>query len=236
MTTLNTGITDFAAQAARDAAIAFAGLRDTHTISPSGTVNFVERVPGEAAVVSIGYPGPFAPDAELKPTIYTLEGDVLQGPPNANLGGGRYLPIFRAHDDITTVSHVHTPYLGAWSQSHRALPIRYVPVQRWTRARELPIYIDRRQGEANFILEILAEDPQVPAILEANGGSTAWGRKGLLALANYIVLLEEGARLQALAETLGGSQDYGPGVLEQQWKMSGLIRETDRFEQAIAAE
>lgn len=139
-------------------------------------------------------------------------------------------------DGIATVSHVHTPYLGAWSQSHRALPIRYVPVQRWTRARELPIYIDRRQGEANFILEVLAEDPQVPAILEVNGGSTAWGRKGLLALANYIVLPEEGARLQALAETLGGSQDYGPGVLEQQWKMSGLIRETDRFEEAIAAE
>ncbi|MFS0736601.1 hypothetical protein ABC347_06090 [Sphingomonas sp. 1P06PA] len=35
------------------------------------------------------------------------------------------------------------------------------------------------------------------------------------------------------AETLGGSKDYGPGVLEQQWKMSGLLRQED---QAIAAE
>lgn len=235
MTKTNTTISDFAAQTARDAAVAFRGLRDTHTISPSGTVNFVERVPGEEAVVSIGYPGPFAPDAELKPTVYALNGDVIDGPANANLGGGRYLPIFRAHDDITTVSHVHTPYLGAWSQSHRTLPIRYVPVQRWTRARELPIYIDRRQGEANFILDVLAEDPQVPAILEANGGSTAWGRKGLLALANYIVLLEEGARLQAIAESLGGSKDYGPGVLEQQWKMSGLLRQEDLLT-ATAAE
>ncbi len=233
--TLNSTITDFARDAARDAAIAFRGLRDTGTISPSGTVNFVERVPGEQAAVSIGYPGPFAPDAASKATIYALDGTVLDGPPNANLGGGRYLPIFRAHADITTVSHVHSPYLGAWSQSHRALPIRYVPVQRWTRARELPIYIDRRQGEANFILQVLAGDDTVPAILEANGGSTAWGRKGLLHLANYIVLLEEGARLQALAETLGGSKPFGPGVLEQQWTMSGLIRDTDRFE-AIAAE
>lgn len=238
MTTLNSTISDFAAQAARDAAIAFRGLRDTGTISPSGTVNFVERVPGETAVVSIGYPGPFAPDAELKPTIIALDGTVLGGDARGNLGGNRYLPIFNAHDDITTVSHVHTVYLGAWSQSHRSLPIRYVPVQRWTRARELPIYIDRRQGEANFILDVLARDPQVPAILEANGGSTAWGRKGLLWLANYIVLLEEGARFQALAETLGGSKLYGPGVLEQQWKMSGLIRDTDRFDEpeAIAAE
>jgi ribulose-5-phosphate 4-epimerase/fuculose-1-phosphate aldolase len=235
MTRLNSTISDFAAQAKRDAAIAFRGLRDTGTISPSGTVNFVERVPGEQAVVSIGYPGPFAPDAELKPTIIALDGTVLGGDPKGNLGGNRYLSIFQAHDDITTVSHVHTVYLGAWSQSHRSLPIRYVPVQRWTRARELPIYIDRRQGEANFILEVLAKDREVPAILEANGGSTAWGRKGLLQLASYIVLLEEGARFQALAEMLGGSKNYGPGVLEQQWKMSGLLRETDQFE-AIAAE
>jgi hypothetical protein len=43
------------------------------------------------------------------------------------------------------------------------------------------------------------------------------------------------ARFQALAEALGGSKNYGPGVLEQQWKMSGLLRDTDQFE-AIAAE
>ncbi|WP_423604474.1 class II aldolase/adducin family protein [Sphingomonas sp. MS122] len=234
MTKLNSTVTDFAATAIRDAGIAFRGLAATGTIAPSGTVNFVERVPGEEAVVSIGYPGPFAPDAELKPTIYALDGEVLQGPPGANLGGGRYLSIFQAHSDITTVSHVHTVYLGAWSQSHRALPIRYVPVQRWTRARELPIYIDRRQGEANFILDVLSRDLEVPAILEANGGSTAWGRKGLLALASYIVLLEEGARFQAIAETLGGAKDYGPGVLEQQWKMSGLLKPDETL--AVAAE
>src|ERR1044072_1369407 len=183
MTRINSKITDFAAETARNAAIAFKGLATTHTISPSGTVNFVERVPGEEAVISIGYPGPFAPDATLDPPVYGLDGDVLDGPSNANLGGGRYLPIFRAHADITTVSHVHTPYLGAWSQSHRELPIRYVPVQRWTRTRTLPIYIDRRQGEANFILEVLAKDPGVPAILEANGGAAAWGRTGVRALA-----------------------------------------------------
>lgn len=227
MSVLNSTIADFAVEITRSAAIAFRGLSETHTISPSGTVNFVERIPGEQAVVSIGYPGPFAPDAALDPTVYGLDGEVLDGPANANLGGGRYLPIFRAHDDITSVSHVHTPYLGAWSQSHRALPIRYVPVQRWTRSRELPIYIDRRQPEAQFILDVLAADAGVPAILEANGGSTAWGRKGLLALANSIILLEEGARLQAIAETLGGAKDYGPGVLEQQWKMSGLLRADD---------
>ena len=54
MTKLNSTITDFAAAAIRDAGIAFKGLAATGTIAPSGTVNFVERVPGEQAVVSIG--------------------------------------------------------------------------------------------------------------------------------------------------------------------------------------
>lgn len=234
MTTINSTIADFAALGSEQAATAFRAFRETGTTSPSGTVNFVERVPGEDVVVSIGYPGPLRPDAELQPTILSIDGTVLEGPANGNLGGGRYLPLFRAHADITTVSHVHTPYLGAWSQSHRSLPIRYVPVQRWTRARELPIYIDRREGEVSFILEVLERDPEVPAILEANGGSTAWGRKGLLQLADYIILLEEGARLQAIAETLGGSQNFGPGVLEQQWRMSGLLKPDETLDQAAA--
>ena len=50
-------------------------------------------------------------------------------------------------------------------------------------------------------------------------------RNGLLATAEYIQILEEGAQFQILAEALGGSQPFGTGVLEQQWKMSGLTDE-----------
>jgi ribulose-5-phosphate 4-epimerase/fuculose-1-phosphate aldolase len=234
MTQLCETILAFVEQVKRDAAIAFKGLRDTGTISPSGTVNFVERVPGEDLIVSVGYPGPFAPDAELKPAVYDFDNNLLLGETKNAGGGSRYLPVFKAHDDITTVSHIHTVYLGAWAQSHRTLPLRYVPAQRWTRIKEIPIYIDRRQGEAKFINERLEEDNGHFAILEANGGSTVWGRKGLLALANTALILEEGARFQLLAESLGGSKRFGPGVLEQQWKMSGLWLDSDAA--VIAAE
>lgn len=234
MTQLSETILAFVEQVKRDAAIAFKGLRDTGTISPSGTVNFVERVPGEDLIVSVGYPGPFAPDAELKPAVYDFDNNLLLGETKNAGGGSRYLPVFKAHDDITTVSHIHTVYLGAWAQSHRTLPLRYVPAQRWTRIKEIPIYIDRRQGEAKFINERLEEDNSHFAILEANGGSTVWGRKGLLALANTALILEEGARFQLLAESLGGSKRFGPGVLEQQWKMSGLWLDSDAA--VIAAE
>ena len=37
------------------------------------------------------------------------------------------------------------------------------------------------------------------------------------------MLLEEGAQFQILGQALGGSKPFGPGVLEQQWKMGKLV-------------
>ncbi|CAL4869437.1 hypothetical protein MMA231_03729 (plasmid) [Asticcacaulis sp. MM231] len=73
----------------------------------------------------------------------------------------------------------------------------------------------------------LEEDEGHFAILKANGGSTVWRRKGLLALANTALILKEGARMQFLPECLGGSKLFGPGVMEQQWKMSRLWQDSE---------
>jgi hypothetical protein len=83
------------------------------------------------------------------------------------------------------------------------------------------VYIDRRISQSDFILEQLKIDPNIPAILEGNGGGTFWGN-GIIKTSQFIILLEEAARLQTLAEAIGGSKEYGPGVLDQQWKRTGL--------------
>jgi ribulose-5-phosphate 4-epimerase/fuculose-1-phosphate aldolase len=212
----------FADETASLAARVFEVFRETGTITANGTVNLVERVPGQDLVVVASDPGPFHRSTPVEPAIVAFDGTFVSGPAGVASSGARFVPLFVAHPDITTVSHVHSPSLGAWAQSHRPLPIRYVPVQRHTLALELPIYIDRRQQEADFILDRLNENPEHFAILEANGGATVWGREGAARTAEVILLLEEGAALQLLAESLGGSQDYGPGVLDQQWKMGGL--------------
>ncbi len=51
------------------------------------------------------------------------------------------------------------------------------------------------------------------------------GHRGLLPTLEYAQLVEEGAQVQVLAQPLGGSLPVGPGVLIQQWKMSGLETE-----------
>jgi L-ribulose-5-phosphate 4-epimerase len=213
----------FVKKAVEEAELAFRVFRETGTITANGTVGFVERIPGENKFVTINDPGPFERGRPLVPRVFGFDGTPHLG--EGAGGQGRYTKIFEQHPDITTVSHVHSPYLGAWAQTQRTLPIRYVPVQRCLLSRELPVYLDRRQAEQDFILDRLRIDPHTPAILEANGGSTVWGKAGLRKTAEFIVILEEGARLQVLAESIGGSREYGPGVLAQQFKMSGLTEQ-----------
>lgn len=215
---------NFVARATEEAELAFRVFRETGTITANGTVGFIERIPGTDNLVSINDPGPFARSRGLKPAVFGIDGTLHHGE-KAGAGVGRYNKIFEQHPDITTVSHVHSPYLGAWAQTHRTLPIRYVPVQRYLLTREIPVYIDRRQPEQEFILDRIRIDGHTPAILEANGGSTVWGKQGLRKTAEFILILEEGARLQLLAESIGGSRDYGPGVLAQQFRMSGLTEQ-----------
>ncbi|MDF0732691.1 class II aldolase/adducin family protein [Pseudomonas entomophila] len=210
----------FVDQVLAEAEAAFTVFRETHTITANGTVGFIERVPGQELLVSVNYGGPWNRHQPLQASVSDFAGNVVRG--KARGGLGRYTKLFQAHADVTTVSHVHSPYLGAWAQTHRTLPFHYVPVQRYQLARELPVYIDRRQAEVDFILDKIAENPFNLAILEANGGATVWGKQGLRATAEFILLLEEGAQIQLLADALGGSRPYGPGVLTQQWKMSGL--------------
>ncbi|ANC03692.1 class II aldolase/adducin family protein [Pseudomonas parafulva] len=210
----------FVDQVVAEAEAAFTVFRETHTITANGTVGFIERVPGQELLVSVNYGGPWKRHQPLQASVSDFAGNVVRG--KAKGGLGRYTKLFQTHADVTTVSHVHSPYLGAWAQTHRTLPFHYVPVQRYQLARELPVYIDRRQAEVDFILDKIAENPFNLAILEANGGATVWGKQGLRATAEFILLLEEGAQIQLLADALGGSRPYGPGVLTQQWKMSGL--------------
>ncbi|HKO90549.1 MAG TPA: class II aldolase/adducin family protein [Polyangiaceae bacterium] len=218
----------FIAEAIEEAELAFQVFRETGTITANGTVGFIERIPGTHQLLSLNYPGPFHKGRAPEPLVFGFDGTVYSGNPRGG-GVGRYTKIFEQHPDITTVSHVHSPYLGAWAQTHRTLPIRYVPVQRYLLTRELPVYIDRRQPEQEFILDRLRIDRHTPAILEANGGSTVWGREGLRKTAELILIIEEGAKLQLLAEAIGGSREYGPGVLAQQFKMSGLTEEARKL-------
>jgi len=211
----------FVSQTERDARRAFRLLRETRTISASGTLFFAVRIPDEDKIITLNYLGLWEDDPDLPQTaVIGFDGTLYLGKPG---GAARYIKLFRTHPDVQAISHVHTPHLGAYSQAHQKLPLLYVPNRRFRFTAELPVYINRRQAEVDFILDAIEADREVPGIVEANGGATIWSWKGLRDLTNNIVLLEEGAQFQVLAAALGGSRPFGPGVLEQQWKMGKLV-------------
>jgi L-ribulose-5-phosphate 4-epimerase len=215
---LGPSLAAFVEQVKRDTLKVSRVLWESRTLSASQTFQIYQRVPGEDIYVSASYPSAWD-DGELKVTVAGFDGTSYLG--RAQGGRGRYTKIFEAHPRVTTVIHAHTPALGAFASAHKPLTIRYVPVTRETVVKELPVYIDRRQPEQDFIVERLDESPYLEAAVEANGGSTFWG-DGILKVSRRIQLIEEGAHFQLLAQALGGSLPYGPGVLEQQWKM-GLV-------------
>ncbi len=213
----------FIAQAQKDARKAVRVLRETRTLSASGTFFITARIPGEEKLVNLNYVGPWGDDIDgISTNVIGFDGTAYLGHVTG-LGEGRYTKLFVQHPDIQTIAHVHTPHLGAYSQAHSVLPLLYVPNRRFRTSKELPVYIDRRQAEVDFILDSLAKDREVPGIVEANGGATAWSWKGILDLANTILFLEEGAQFQILGAALGGSKAFGPGVLQQQWRIGGLV-------------
>jgi hypothetical protein len=118
----------FVRETEADARKGFRLLRETHTISPSGTVGFAVRVPGEDKVITLAYAGLWADDPDAPVTeVIDFDGNRHWG--GARTAGGRvagesrYLKIFKAHEDFTAISHVHTPNLGAYSQAHAELPL-----------------------------------------------------------------------------------------------------------------
>ncbi|MDN6855042.1 class II aldolase/adducin family protein [Pseudomonas sp. CAN2814] len=243
MSTLDPQLASQLEQVRRDFAKAFRVLKESRTLTATNTYQAYVRVPGSDQVIAVHAPNPWADDQEIRAVVATYDGEVILdesipgATPLSGRGAGgngkRYAAIFQARPEVNVVIHVHTAYLGGWASAHRVLPIRYAASQRVTLARELPIYIDRRQPEPLFILDKLAENPHTPAILEANGGATFWG-DDLIKASKLILLLEEGAYFQGLAESLGGSQEFGPGVLEQQWKMTGLWEQGQKLLGAAA--
>lgn len=212
----------FIAEAEKETTRAFRLLRETRTISASGTLFYGVRIPGEDKLVTLNYQG-FWEENPDKPKVGVIDFDGNSYWSNPPGGTARYVKLFRTHPEVQAVSHVHTPHLGAYSQAHSTLPLLYVPNRRFRFTAELPVYVNRRQPEVDFILDSIANDRQVPGIIEANGGATVWSWKSIRDLTDTIVLLEEGAQFQILGEALGGSKQFGPGVLQQQWRMSKLV-------------
>lgn len=200
----------------RDAAHAFRFLRESGTLSASLTFFIAHRVGDK--LVNVRFPPPWSFERELVTDVsdFAAHADSVLNEPRL---------------EADTLIHAHTPHLAAWSLAQKPFPILYVAAQRHLLARELPVHLERRRGVLDVVRERLDQRPDLappPALLESNGGANFWG-KGIVKTAELILLLEEAARFQALAEHIGGAREYTPGALEVQWKRTGLLEKAKAF-------
>ena len=199
-------------QARNDSIHAFQFLRDSGTLSASLTFFIAHKLPEHDKLLSVRFPAPWSRDRDVKVSL----SDFSEHPEHI---------LREKRLEADTVIHAHTPYLAGWSLAHKPFPILYVAAQRHLLARELPVHLERRRSVLDVVQERLDQHPELappPALLESNGGANFWG-KGILKTAELILLLEEAARFQAIAEQIGGAQPYTPGALEVQWKRTGLL-------------
>jgi L-ribulose-5-phosphate 4-epimerase len=201
-----------------DATHAFNFLKESGTLSASLIFNISHRIPGHDKLLSVRFPQPWEREKTITHSIavFSERADNI---------------LHEQRLDADTLVHAHTPYLAAWSLSHRPFPILYVAAARHLLAREIPNHLERTRSVIDVIRERLDKHPELappPGLLESNGGANFWGR-GILKTAELILLIEEAARFQAIAEQIGGAQPYTPGALALQWKRTGLLEKSKGY-------
>jgi len=211
-------LADYISKARSDAVHAFNFLKDSGTLTASLIFNIAHAIPQKDILLSIRFPAPWSRDKEVKVTASRFsdhEDSILHEKRLA----------------ADTLIHAHTPHLAAWSLAHKPFPILYVAAQRHLLARELPNHLERNRTVLDVVQERLDTYPDLappPGLLESNGGANFWGR-GIVETAQIILLIEESARLQAIAAQIGGAQVYTPGALDVQWKRTGLLEKSRAF-------
>jgi L-ribulose-5-phosphate 4-epimerase len=217
-------LTAYIDQAKRDAIFAYGFLRETGTLTASHIgFNITHKIPDHDKLLVVSFPPPWSRDREPKATVteFSSHADHI---------------LSETRLDADTVMHAHTPFLAAWSLAQKAFPIRYVAPQRQLLAREIPNHLERLRSQIDVIRERLEKFPDLappPGLLESNGGANIWGR-GILKTAELVLLIEEAARIQAIAEQIGGAQEYTEGALELQWSRTGLVEKSKDYPRSFA--
>ncbi len=210
-------------QARNDAVHSRNFLKVSGSLSATDTYNLDHRIPGTDQVVAIRFAAPWEKNA----------GDpIVQVKP---LSDYQDTVFFEPRFDVDTIVHAHTPHLAAWSLAHLDFPIRYVAAQRHLISRTIPNHLDRNRTVREVLTERLDKHPELappPGLLESNGGANFFG-KGIIWTSTLILLIEEGARFQAIAEPLGGAKNYNPGTLDGkygQWRRTGLLEKAQAYQ------
>lgn len=184
-----------------------------------GNVSEIDRETGYFAIKPSG-----VEYEKLKPedmVLVDLEGNVVEGKYKPSSDTATHVELYKAFEKIGGIVHTHSSWATSWAQAGRGIPCYgtthadylygTVPCVRNLTKEELTAY------EANTGV-LIAEEfktndyEAMPAVLCKNHGPFTWGKDGLEAVHNAVVL-EEVAKMAARCEMIHPENTPAPQEL-----------------------
>lgn len=186
-------------------------LKESGVFVYRGAGNISLRIPGKDRVVIANTNGKHAGI----PTVVDFDLQNHSGSFNGPLREvtALHVAILKRLPDVSSVIHLHTPYLTGYSAAGRPLPNRYIPLLART-PDDIPVAEWGPRYAIEPVNKLLDEHPKAPAALLANHGPFAWG-KSVLDATNFLIALEESAHVFFIAEQLGGVKQVPENAFER---------------------
>ena len=157
--------------------------------------------------------------------IMDLEGNKIEGKYNPSSDTPTHIELYKAFPEIGGIVHTHSSYATSWAQAGRDIPCYgtthadyiygEVPCLRCLTEQEINEAYEKNTGLliVNEFKKMKKDIQAVPAILCKNHGPFTWGKDGMEAVHNAVVL-EECAKMAMRAELINPQVKPAPQELQ----------------------
>ena len=188
-----------------------------------GNVSAIDRETGYFAIKPSGVPYEKLKEEDM--VIMDLEGNKIEGKYNPSSDTPTHIELYKAFPEIGGIVHTHSSYATSWAQAGRDIPCYgtthadyiygEVPCLRCLTEQEINEAYEKNTGLliVNEFKKMKKDIQAVPAVLCKNHGPFTWGKDGMEAVHNAVVL-EECAKMAMRAELINPQVKPAPQELQ----------------------
>ena len=186
-----------------------------------GNVSEIDRETGYFAIKPSG-----VDYDKLKPedmVIVDLNGNKIEGEYNPSSDTATHVELYKAFPNIGGIVHTHSPWATSWAQAGRSIPCYgtthadyiygEVPCVRNLTKEEIDEAYEKNTGVLIVDYFKNKDYEAVPAVLCKNHGPFTWGKDGMDAVHNAVVL-EEVAKMAVHTESINPDVKPAPQELQ----------------------
>ena len=157
--------------------------------------------------------------------IMDLNGNKIEGRYNPSSDTATHIELYKAFEEIGGIVHTHSSYATSWAQAGRDIPCYgtthadyiygEVPCLRCLNEEEIDDAYEKNTGIliTSEFKRMKKDIMAVPAVLCKNHGPFTWGKDGMEAVHNAVVL-EECAKMAFRTELIAPSVKPAPQELQ----------------------